>query len=46
MSYLADLVKSLNEDELKQFLLLDVKGKEELVRDLYSPLLPTPRSTR
>src|ERR1043165_4582642 len=36
MSYLLDLVKSFNENELKQFGLLDLTGKEELVRDAYA----------
>lgn len=36
MSYLADLIKTLNEEELRQFRLLDVISKQELVRDAYS----------
>lgn len=35
MSYLLDFVKSFDENELLQFRLLDVIGKEELVRDEY-----------
>lgn len=35
MSYLSDLIKTLREEELQQFRLLDVIGKEELVRDTY-----------
>ncbi len=36
MSYLLDFVKSFDENERKQFLHLDVIGKEELVRDEYA----------
>src|SRR5262245_17867270 len=36
MSYLLDFIKSLDEAESSQFALLDLKGKEELVRDAYA----------
>lgn len=38
MSYLAELVKTFTEEELKQFVFLDVIGKEENVRDVYAQL--------
>ena len=38
MSYLAELVKTFTEEELKQFVFLDVIGKEENVRDAYAQL--------
>src|ERR1043165_2852731 len=36
MSYLLDLLKSFTADELQQFRQLDLKGKEEQVRDVYA----------
>ncbi|MFN8322747.1 MAG: hypothetical protein U0T74_08830 [Chitinophagales bacterium] len=36
MSYLLDFVKSFDDNELKQFRLLDLAGKEELIRDEYA----------
>lgn len=41
MSYLLDLVKSLNQEELNQFRLLDVIGREEDVRDAYAKFAGT-----
>lgn len=35
MSYLLDFVKTFNDEELKQFMRLDLSGKEEWVRDTY-----------
>jgi hypothetical protein len=35
MSYLFDFFKTFDEEQLAQFKMLDLKGKEELVRDEY-----------
>ncbi len=36
MGYLLDLVKSLNNDELKRFIAIELSGKEAAVRDAYA----------
>src|SRR5688572_25719157 len=36
MSYLLDLIKSFDDDELNRFRALEVVGKEQLVRDAYA----------